>query len=160
MIGLSSSSFYYNPKQSREEKEKADLELRDKIEKIQQEIPRSGYRQVLDQLRKANETVGERRVRRVMKKFSLWAEVKRAWIKTTDSDHDYKLYPNLISGMKVTGTIPMKLDSFYISLLSEKYKNNKSSVTGMIKANLNGLTSNIKASKSGDYSSLIYIVRK
>jgi 2-polyprenyl-3-methyl-5-hydroxy-6-metoxy-1,4-benzoquinol methylase len=64
------------------------------------------------------------------------------------------------NGMKVTGTIPMKLDSFYISLLSEKYKNNKSSITGMLKATLNGLTSNVKAYKSGDYSSLIYIVRK
>jgi SAM-dependent methyltransferase len=64
------------------------------------------------------------------------------------------------NGMRVTGTIPMKLDSFYISLLSEKYKNNKSSITGMLKATLNGLTSNVKASKSGDYSSIIYIVRK
>lgn len=64
------------------------------------------------------------------------------------------------NGMTVTGTIPMKLDSFYISLLSEKYKNSKSSVTGMLKATLNGLTSNVKASKSGDYSSLIYIVKK
>ena len=64
------------------------------------------------------------------------------------------------NGMKVMGTIPMKLDSFYISLLSEKYKNKGSSLTGMLKATLNGLKSNVKASKSGDYSSLIYIVKK
>lgn len=64
------------------------------------------------------------------------------------------------NGMKAVGTIPMKLDSFYISLLSEKYKNKRSSLTGMLRATFNGFKSNVKASKSGDYSSLIYIVRK
>lgn len=57
--------------------------------------------------------------------------------------------------------VPMKLDSFYVSLLSEKYKNNQlSSVSGMIKAFLTGLKSNMKAKKNGNYSSLIYIARK
>jgi ubiquinone/menaquinone biosynthesis C-methylase UbiE len=64
------------------------------------------------------------------------------------------------NGMNLMGTIPMKLDSFYISLLSEKYKNNRSSLMGMLKATVNGFKSNVKASKSGNYSSLIYIVRK
>lgn len=56
--------------------------------------------------------------------------------------------------------VPMKLDSFYVSMLSEKYKNNKQSVSGMINAFINGLRSNTKATKTGNYSSLIYIIQK
>jgi 2-polyprenyl-3-methyl-5-hydroxy-6-metoxy-1,4-benzoquinol methylase len=60
--------------------------------------------------------------------------------------------------LKLVDTIPMKLDAFYISLLSEKYKNqNKQNFIGMIRAFFVGLSSNTKAAKSGEYSSLIYI---
>jgi 2-polyprenyl-3-methyl-5-hydroxy-6-metoxy-1,4-benzoquinol methylase len=60
--------------------------------------------------------------------------------------------------LKLIDTIPMKLDAFYISLLSEKYKHeNKQNFIGMIRAFFIGLSSNTKAAKSGEYSSLIYI---
>jgi len=58
--------------------------------------------------------------------------------------------------LKVVKTIPMKLDSFYVSLLSEKYKTGKSN---FIKSFLIGLKSNLKAKKSKEYSSLIYIIK-
>ncbi len=58
--------------------------------------------------------------------------------------------------MNVVKILPMKFDAFYVSLLSEKYKKNK---LGFIKAFFNGLLSNIKAKKSGEYSSLIYILK-
>ncbi len=54
-------------------------------------------------------------------------------------------------------TLPMKFDSFYVSLLSEEYKNGKKSFP---KAFINGLKSNWKAGNSGEYSSLIYVVKK
>lgn len=104
MIELSPSSFYYKPKRDRAERERQDADLRNLIEQVQAAIPGSGYRQVQDQLHRAGIRVGERRIRNVMGKFGLWAEIKRAWVKTTDSNHDFKLYPNLISGMKITGT--------------------------------------------------------
>jgi 2-polyprenyl-3-methyl-5-hydroxy-6-metoxy-1,4-benzoquinol methylase len=54
--------------------------------------------------------------------------------------------------------VPMKLDSYYISLLSEKYKRNqKNALFGMINAGKNGFISNQKAQNTGAYSSLIYI---
>ncbi len=56
----------------------------------------------------------------------------------------------------VVKTIPMKLDSFYVSLLSEKIKNGK---TKPVKAFLIGLLSNIKAMRSSEYSSLIYLIK-
>ena len=58
---------------------------------------------------------------------------------------------------KVTKTLPMYFDSFYVSLLSEKYKNGKSNY---LKAFYRGLMSNIKAKSNGEYSSLIYILKK
>jgi 2-polyprenyl-3-methyl-5-hydroxy-6-metoxy-1,4-benzoquinol methylase len=52
---------------------------------------------------------------------------------------------------------PMKFDSFYVSMLSEKYK------TGSIKylnAFISGLRSNLSAKAASDYSSVIYIFRR
>ena len=51
----------------------------------------------------------------------------------------------------------MYFDSYYVSLLSEKYKNGK---TNYIKAMYRGWLSNIQAKSTGEYSSLIYILKK
>jgi 2-polyprenyl-3-methyl-5-hydroxy-6-metoxy-1,4-benzoquinol methylase len=59
------------------------------------------------------------------------------------------------TGMTLDKTLPMYYDSFYVSMLSEKYKNG-SMVTGV----LNGAISNLKALKTNNYSSLIYILKK
>ncbi len=61
------------------------------------------------------------------------------------------------SGMEVVATKPLIFDSFYVSLLSEKYKTGKSNY---ISAFLNGLLSNMKAWSSKEYSSLIYVLKK
>lgn len=64
------------------------------------------------------------------------------------------------NNLKLIEIIPMKLDAYYISLLSEKYKNNnKVSMATLVKAFFSGLTSNLKASKNNNYSSLIYIAQ-
>ncbi len=54
----------------------------------------------------------------------------------------------------------MKLDTFYISLLSEKYKTKNTSITGMLKAFINGVLSNQNAKRHNEYSSLIYVIKK
>jgi len=64
------------------------------------------------------------------------------------------------NGLTVTKVIPMKLDAYYISLLSEKYKRKKSTIFGMIVAFINGTRSNWQAARTGEYSSLIYIVKR
>ncbi|SHH99643.1 Methyltransferase domain-containing protein [Chryseolinea serpens] len=65
------------------------------------------------------------------------------------------------NNLKLDDIVPMKLDAYYISLLSEKYKaNGKAGLAGMIIAAANGLRSNLSARKNKNYSSLIYIVRK
>lgn len=104
MSALSTSSFYYDPRVPREQREHDDAWLRSLIEQIQEEIPGSGYRPVLKYLRRNEVKIGERKLRRIMGKYGLWAEVKKAFVVTTDSDHDFETYPNLIRGMRVTGS--------------------------------------------------------
>lgn len=58
---------------------------------------------------------------------------------------------------KLTETIGMPLDAFYVSILSEKYKN---SSNALIKGLLTGFKSNRQARKDGNYSSLIYVLTK
>lgn len=61
--------------------------------------------------------------------------------------------------LRQLGVIPMYLDSFYISLLSEKYRNHgQINAFGMIRAFINGFRSNLYGFKTGNYSSLIYII--
>ena len=61
-------------------------------------------------------------------------------------------------GLNIYRIIPMKFDSFYVSLLSEKYKYGKSNY---IKSFINGYKSNIYAkNNNNNYSSLIYIAGK
>lgn len=58
--------------------------------------------------------------------------------------------------MKLQKVLPMKFDSFYVSLLSEKYKSGK---MNFMKAFFIGLQSNFKASQHFEYSSHIYILK-
>jgi len=59
--------------------------------------------------------------------------------------------------MQLEKILPMKFDSFYVSLLSEKYKSGK---MNFVKAFFIGLQSNWKARQNFEYSSHIYILKK
>jgi len=58
--------------------------------------------------------------------------------------------------MKLEKVLPMKFDSFYVSLLSEKYKTGK---MNYISAFFIGLKSNLKAGSTKEYSSHIYVLK-
>ena len=59
--------------------------------------------------------------------------------------------------LQLKKTKPMLYDSFYVSLLSEKYKTKKNN---LVKAFFIGLWSNVSAWKTNEYSSLIYCFKK
>lgn len=52
---------------------------------------------------------------------------------------------------------PLKFDSYYVSLLSEK---NKSEKSNLVNAVYRGWISNMKAKSSGEYSSIVYFFQK
>tara|TARA_B110000879_G_scaffold84980_2_gene117525 strand:+ start:24728 stop:25642 length:915 start_codon:yes stop_codon:yes gene_type:complete len=58
--------------------------------------------------------------------------------------------------MEVHQTLPMKLDAFYVALLSEQYKKSK---LKFLKALWIGFLSNWKAKKTNEYSSLIFVIK-
>ncbi len=63
-----------------------------------------------------------------------------------------------LKGFKIEAYNPMWYDSFYVSMLSEQYKNGKGNLP---KAVINGLLSNLKASKDNKLcSSVIYVMAK
>ncbi len=59
--------------------------------------------------------------------------------------------------MQVVKTKPLFFDAFYVALLSEKYKSGKQR---FFKALAIGLWSNLKALRTKEYSSIIYILKK
>lgn len=58
--------------------------------------------------------------------------------------------------MEIESIHPMWLDAFYVGLLSTKYKFKKMKI---LKGFWIGLVSNLKAIKTGEFSSLIYVIR-
>jgi 2-polyprenyl-3-methyl-5-hydroxy-6-metoxy-1,4-benzoquinol methylase len=58
--------------------------------------------------------------------------------------------------MKLIDVLPMKFDSFYVSLLSEKYKSGK---MNFVRAFFVGLKSNLSGKKTKEFSSHIYIIK-
>jgi 2-polyprenyl-3-methyl-5-hydroxy-6-metoxy-1,4-benzoquinol methylase len=59
--------------------------------------------------------------------------------------------------LKIEAILPMHYDAYYVSMLSEKYMGNRLSP---VKGFLTGKKSNTAAAKTGEYSSLIYILSK
>jgi putative transposase len=103
MTGLPRSTFYYPPKISRIDQEIKDVELKDKIEALQARYPNCrGYRTIRAYLKREHGLlVNPKRIRRIMRKYGLICRPRRRFITTTDSDHGFKIYPNLLKGLVV-----------------------------------------------------------
>jgi 2-polyprenyl-3-methyl-5-hydroxy-6-metoxy-1,4-benzoquinol methylase len=62
--------------------------------------------------------------------------------------------------LKVKKIIPMRLDPYYISLVSEQYKSpEKNLIVRMTNSIIMGWKSNVMAKTTGEYSSLIYVIQ-
>jgi SAM-dependent methyltransferase len=92
------------------------------------------------------------------------AVYKSAWAAYDVPRHLYHFSPDAMEtllvkhGLQLQVTRPMLYDSFYISMLSEKYRNGKGNI---VKAFFTGLISNIKAYvDKSRCSSLIYVIGK
>ena len=79
------------------------MELRDAIQKIAVEMPAYGYRRVTAQLRRRDWVVNHKRVLRIMREDNLLCLRRRAFVRTTDSDHKLPVYPNLARVLKANG---------------------------------------------------------
>jgi transposase InsO family protein len=81
---------------------------------------RYGYRRVSRELRRRGLVVNHKRVARLMREDNLLAVQPRAWVQTTDSDHELKVYLNLAARMQLTGINQLWVaDITYIRLRAE-----------------------------------------
>lgn len=78
-------------------RQKEATALRDAIERITLSFPGYGYRRVTAQLQREGWAVNHKRVLGVMRAESLLCQLKRGWVQTTDSEHGYRVYPNLLA---------------------------------------------------------------
>jgi transposase InsO family protein len=73
-----------------------DVELRDAIERIVLAFSGYGYRRVTAQLHRDGWAVNHKRVLRVMRQECLLCQLKRRWVRTTNSEHGFRICPNLL----------------------------------------------------------------
>ena len=97
------STYYADPKISRAEKESRDADVKGKIEQIRVTHRRDGYRRLIHHLNRSGITIGETRLRRIIKKFELQIRPKKRFVATTNSNHDCLIHPNLIKDMTIDG---------------------------------------------------------
>lgn len=63
------------------------------------EFPGYGYRRIGEALRREGVRVNAKRVRHLMRENGISCRPKRRFVVTTDSEHEEKVYPNLIKGL-------------------------------------------------------------
>jgi putative transposase len=97
-----------------------DMELRDTIQKIALEMPSYGYRRMCAELKRRKQPANHKRVLRIMREDNLLCLRRRKYVRTTDSRHGFKVYPNLAKEIRPTGTDQLWIaDITYIRLMSE-----------------------------------------
>jgi transposase InsO family protein len=102
LTGVSRAGFYRSLQE--QEPGEEDVEVRSTIQKIFAEHKRRyGYRRVSAELRRRGMLVNHKRVARLMREDNLLAVQPKAFVVTTDSDHDLEVYLNLASRMNLTG---------------------------------------------------------
>ena len=97
VLELPRSSYYYHMQI------KPENELRDAIQSLAGQFPTYGTRRIAHQLRRPpyRYTVGRKRTQRLMRSMNLLRPVKRLRIRTTDSQHGFPRFPNLMKDLVI-----------------------------------------------------------
>lgn len=95
VLGCSRSSYYYQAKGP------GDQALKEAVEQVVATWPTYGYRRLTAQLKREGWLVNGKRVRRVMGELGLQGKVYRRKKRTTNSDHPFPRYPNLVQDLAV-----------------------------------------------------------
>jgi putative transposase len=97
-VGMPRSTYYYQPQRGDESQLEADLET------VAGQYPKYGTRRITHQLRRApyHYRINRKRVQRIMRQKKFLRPLKRARYCTTDSQHPYPRYPNLVAEQEIT----------------------------------------------------------
>ena len=94
VVDVPLSTYYY------QSQKRNDLDLRAALETIAVEHPRYGSRRLTEELKRAGWQVNRKRVQRLMQEENLLVQVRR-YCRTTNSEHGYGRYPNLIKHVEI-----------------------------------------------------------
>jgi putative transposase len=118
-VGLSRVTIWrqlHQPSTSNE----AELELRSQIQTIALEMRSYGYRPITAELHRCGVKVNHKRVLRLLREDNLLCLRQRAFVRTTDSRHNLRVYPNLARDLSPSNINQLWLaDITYIRLLRE-----------------------------------------
>jgi putative transposase len=127
--GVSRASFYRRW-QSKEPKAE-QVALRDAIQRLALKKRQRGYRLVTQHLRREGWSINHKRVLRLMREDNLLCIRRRRFVVTTDSDHSWKIYPNLARSMVLTDLnqlwvadityVRLRLEFVYVAVILDVY---------------------------------------
>ncbi len=96
-VGVGRTWWYTHP--TPEAIAERDTALRDAIERLVLAFPGYGYRRATKALQREQWHVNHKRVLRVMREESLLCQLERRFVRTSDSAHALRTYPNLLTDL-------------------------------------------------------------
>ena len=94
VVDVPPSTYYY------QSQKRDDLDLRAALETSAVTHPRYGSRRLTQELKRAGWSINRKRVQRLMQEENLLVQVRR-YCRTTNSEHGYGRYPNLIKHLEI-----------------------------------------------------------
>jgi len=115
---VSRASFYRHWEQAAPDE--AETALRDAIQRAAVSHRGNGYRRIRVLIEQDGFQVGERKLRQLMREDNLLAVRRRKFVVTTDSDHPFRVYPNLAEHLALSDINQLWVaDLTYLRLLGE-----------------------------------------
>jgi putative transposase len=106
---LARSSYYYPSKHPSVKQTAAER----RVLALCAEFPRYGYRRITAQMRAEGNVINHKAVARIMRTRGLQVRPLRRFIRTTDSQHDNPIFPNLARDF-----IPTAADQLWVADIS------------------------------------------
>lgn len=120
-LSISRNSYYWYLKNNMVKNIMNEL-IKNQIEQITLEYQRYGYRRITRELKNRGFSINHKKTLRIMKENDLLCKVKRKFMITTDSNHNYPIFPNLIKDLKITTVNQVwAADITYIRLASGRF---------------------------------------
>jgi putative transposase len=95
ILDVHRSALYHQPRRPE------DQPVRDALRELAGQWPTYGYRRLTRMLHRQGHPVNTKRVRRLMHELGIAGEARQRRPRTTNSDHPFPRYPNLVEGLKV-----------------------------------------------------------
>ncbi len=114
VLGVPRSSLYYQPAQVPD----AEAMLKAVLLELAGEWPTYGYRRLSREMRRLGWPVNSKRVRRWMDELNLSGKPPTRTRRTTDSNHDFPRYPNLVADITY---IRLRAEFIYLAVLMDVF---------------------------------------